>query len=264
MGDAGVLPKLSRPGGRTFNSWRSAFPARTETHLIEKRLAGRSSRPPEGSPRPTVPSPASWWASLRSRADHHMSKWHSPLRAREGDRSLGRRAWGSRRAPGLARARAAHQLRAPVASEAGREGQQSRRACGRAGVRGFECDRMSARGTVRLLPLEPSLACSRLTFSLPGWSTIKIKRRKARGGGKQGFKKKVDCKEAASFRPLYPPEPGSVRFLVFIFFFQSPCTSSPNWESKKYRGCGGSVWLRSSSLSFFCLSAFLTLVRRLR
>lgn len=54
------------------------------THLTAKRWAGRSPLPPEGSPRPTVPSPASFWASLRSGADNYMSKWHSPLRARGG------------------------------------------------------------------------------------------------------------------------------------------------------------------------------------
>lgn len=77
--------KKATGGGGGFNSWSATGNRETATHLTEKRWAGRSPLPPEGSPRPTVPSPASFLASLRSRADNYMSKYHSHLRARGGD-----------------------------------------------------------------------------------------------------------------------------------------------------------------------------------
>lgn len=71
--------QLSRPQQVRHLERRGKEPR--ATHLTEKRWAGRSPPPPEGSPRCTIPSPASFFASLRSRADNYMSKWHIPFRA---------------------------------------------------------------------------------------------------------------------------------------------------------------------------------------
>lgn len=87
----------------------------TATHLTEKRWAGRSPPPPKGSPRCTVLSLASFFGSLRSRADNYMSKWHSPSRARGGDPSA-RRAWG--REEDWHVARAVHRFRARATQSA--------------------------------------------------------------------------------------------------------------------------------------------------
>lgn len=173
--------KKATRGGGGFNSWSATGNRETATHLTEKRWAGRSPLPPEGSPRPTVPSPASFLASLSSRADNYMSKYHSHLRARGGDLppSAGS-AWGARggrarRArctgfPGLASQSAplaASRTRGPADPARGRGG-------GRPGGSVRDCAVGAPSTTVQLVPgvILRSLARSLLTFSLalsPHW-----------------------------------------------------------------------------------------------
>lgn len=159
------------------------------THLTEKRWAGRSPPPREGSSSPTVLSPASFFGSLRSRADNYMSKWHIPFRARGGDPSAGR-AWG--REGGLVRS--VHPLR--VRARGSRARAPRAREGAREGERGWECARVCAPcswpGTGQLFPcgslrvLAPSSLSHSL--SLTGWSTIKRK------GSEKGFQKKLIAK----------------------------------------------------------------------
>lgn len=166
--------KKATGGGGGFNSWSATGNRDTATHLTEKRWAGRSPLPPEGSPRPTVPSPASFLASLRSRADNYMSKYHSHLRARGGDLPpLSRERVGGARGAGAARS--VHGLPGagePVGSGGGFQDPGTcgpgkgprRRACG------WECARLcgwcSEHNRTASSRSDPPLSRSLLTFSL--------------------------------------------------------------------------------------------------
>lgn len=133
--------RRGRGAGRRRSAGSSRFnpgsARRTATHLTEKSWAGRSPPPREGSPRPTVLSPASFFGSLRSSADNYMSKWHNPLSGTR-RRSLGRARVGARGAL----ARAVHRLRARATESAsaglgpgpGGPGEGARE-----GARGWEC-----------------------------------------------------------------------------------------------------------------------------
>lgn len=169
-GGGGAPPHTAKPAaaGSTPGARKG-----TATHLTEKRRAGRSPPPPKGSPRCTVLSPASFFGSLRVRADNYMSKWHSPFRARGGDPSA-RRAWG--REGDWRVARAVHRF--PSAgdrvsdrrSRAGNWRRGSVYACMRVGEGARVCARGAPGRTVQLFPrvILGSLVPSSLSFSLVG------------------------------------------------------------------------------------------------
>lgn len=249
-------------GGGGFNSWSATGNRETATHLTEKRWAGRSWLPPEGSPRPTVPSPASFLASLRSRADNYMSKYHSHLRARGGDLppSAGS-AWGARggrarRAlctgfPGLASQSAlvaASRTRGPADPARGREG-------GRADGSVRDCAAGAPSTTVQLVsgvilcsPVHSSLSRS-LSLLLTGWSTIKRKR------GNKGFQKKLIAKRRQG-SGLSPQNQA-----MFSSLFSLLASPVQIWREKE----GGCFFPSPRSCApFFPLSAFLTLVQPLQ
>lgn len=128
------------------------------THLTAKRRAGRSPPPPEGSPRRTVPPPASLCARLRPRADSYMANGIAPLGHTEETRQPGAR--GGARCTG---------------SERG--GRGSPRPWGRAGpgrsgrVRaGERRSRLSVELLARLQRCPRAIARSLLPASLSLWS----------------------------------------------------------------------------------------------
>ena len=200
--------RRSSAGGRRVNRGSAR---RTATHLTEKRWAGRSPPPREGSRRPTVLSPASFFGSLRSRADNYMSKWHIPFRAHGGDPSAGR-AWGREgdwraRGTGSERGRPSPRPRGRGPAERG----QRVRVSVRAGGSGLECVRV-----VLLVGPDSYFPGWASAFSLPPhflalspW----LVNNKKQGFGK-GFPKKVDCKQAVAFRPLPPAGLCSAPFSV--------------------------------------------------
>lgn len=118
----------------------------------------------------------------------------------------------------------------------------------RASVRVWECARMYAPDCAAIFLCEPLLSRSLLTFS--HWLVNNKKE-----GGKR-FPKKVDCKEAVGFRPLPPAGLCSAPFSVSLHL-QSKLGGNG-------RAGGGKLLASPPILSFFFLSAFLTLVRRLR
>lgn len=246
----GSHPGAAEPAAAGSTTEREKEPR--ATHLTEKRWAGRSPPPGEGSPRPTVLSPASFFGSLRSRADNYMSKWHIPFRARGGDPSA-RRAWGREGNP---RATCAvHPLRAGATESAPAGpgpgtggGGECARWCARVGVCSSVCAWGSGPDCAAIFPCEPLLSRSLLTFS--HWLVNNKKE-----GGKR-FPKKVDCKEAVGFRPLPPAGLCSAPFSVSLHL-QSKLGGNG-------RAAGGKLLASPPILSFFFLSAFLTLVRRLR
>lgn len=169
------------------------------THLTAKRWAGRSQLPPEGSPRPTVPSPASFWASLRSRADNYMSKWHSRLRARggafppqpgaRGGREGGGRGARGARAPGVGEGASRRRWLPGPGDPGTRRGTAGE--CAPVGVSATVlCGWCSRQDCTAISPSDPPLARSLLTISLArspsltGWSTIKRKRGKKKASKK--------------------------------------------------------------------------------
>lgn len=202
VGDMGPRRRREPPeavAGSTAGAREGTARPDRATHLTAKRWAGRSPLPPEGSPRPTVPSPASFWASLRSRADNYMSKWHSPLRARGGAFPPQPGARGGREGGG----RGALGARAPGVGEGvsrrrwipGPDDPGTRRGtageCAPVGVSATVlCGWFSRQDCTAISPSDPPLARSLLTFSLArspsltGWSTIKRKRGKKKASKK--------------------------------------------------------------------------------
>lgn len=115
----------------------------------------------------------------------------------------------------------------------------------------LECMRLVLRGPdcAAISPGAPLLSRSLLTFSLSHWWLVNNKKE----GGKR-FPKKVDCKEAVGFRPLPAAGLCSAPFSSFL---------APPVQIGR-EGGRGKLLASPPILSFFFLSAFLTLVQRLR